>query len=106
MANIGYFTKTRTGYDGTINTLTLCTPARIVRNRNKKNDTSPDFFIKTGDSDLGVAWKAETGGDDPKPYIRCLLDDPSFAAPVQAALFERSSGADLVWSRSIPPPSR
>tara|TARA_R110000787_G_scaffold14141_6_gene43952 strand:- start:6787 stop:6987 length:201 start_codon:yes stop_codon:yes gene_type:complete len=59
--------------------------------------------IKTGDSDLGVAWKAESGGDTPQHYLRCLLDDPSFAAPVQAALFDRANGADLVWKRSAPP---
>ena len=92
MANIGYFQKTRSGYEGTINTLTLCTPARIVPNRKKQRDTSPDYFIKTEDSDLGVAWKAESSGGDPKTYLRCLLDDPSFAGPIQAALFDRGQG--------------
>ena len=99
MANIGYFTKTRSGYEGTITTLTLCSPARIVPNRNKKRDASPDYFIKAGDSDLGVAWTARSDGDAPKAYLRCVLDDPSFAAPIQAALFDRANGADLVWTR-------
>ena len=99
MANIGHFKSTRSGYEGSILTLTLCASVRFVRNRKKKSDTSPDYFIKTADSDLGVAWNAETKGDEPKSYLKCILDDPSFAAPMQAALFDNANGADLVWSR-------
>ncbi len=99
MANIGIFQRTRTGYEGTITTLTLCTSARFVPNRNKRQDSSPDYFIKAGDSDLGVAWKANSKGNEPVGYLRCVLDDPSFVDPVQAALFDREGGADLVWKR-------
>jgi uncharacterized protein (DUF736 family) len=99
MANIGIFTRTRSGYEGTISTLTLCLSARFVPNRNKRNANSPDFFIKAGDSDLGVGWNAQSKGGESKEYIRCILDDPSFSAPVHAALFPRSDGADLVWNR-------
>ncbi len=55
--------------------------------------------MKAADSDLGAAWKATSAGDDPKDYLRVVLDDPSFAAPIQAALFPHASGADLVWNR-------
>jgi uncharacterized protein (DUF736 family) len=80
-------------------TLTLSAPARIVPNRKKRSESSPDYFVKLGDSDLGVGWKAVSGGDDPKEYVRIVLDDPSFAEPVQAALFANETGADLVWTR-------
>ncbi|HBL93059.1 MAG TPA: DUF736 domain-containing protein [Hyphomonas sp.] len=105
MANIGFFTKTRSGYEGTITTLTLCAPASFVPNRKKKNETSPDYFIKGNGSDLGVAWKADPGegAKDSTPYLKCVLDDPSFSAPVQAALFDHANGADLVWSRRSEP---
>ena len=99
MANIGLFKHTRYGYEGMITTLSLCLNARFVPNRKKKTDTSPDYFIKAGDSDLGVAWKAQSKGDEPKDYLKCVLDDPSFPSPIQAALFDNSAGADLVWSR-------
>jgi len=99
MANIGIFTRTRSGFEGTITTLTLCMSVRFVRNKNKRGERSPDYFIKAGDSDLGVGWDAQSKGDDPKCYIKCVLDDPCFAAPVHAALFPRSDGADLVWKR-------
>ncbi|WP_439620627.1 DUF736 domain-containing protein [Hyphomonas sp.] len=99
MANIGLFKPTKTGWEGFITTLTLCTTAQIVPNRKKRGESSPDYFIKAGDSDLGAAWKAMSQGEEPKEYLRCVLDDPSFVAPVQAALFERKGGADLVWKR-------
>ena len=99
MANIGLFKHTRNGYEGMITTLTVFANVRIVPNRKKKKDTSPDYFIKSGDSDLGVAWKAQSKGDDQKNYLKCLLDDPSFAKPIQAALFDHETGADLVWNR-------
>jgi len=99
MANIGLFKPTKTGYEGFITTLSLCINARIVPNRKKRSEKSPDFFVKAADSDLGAAWKATSEGDNPKDYLRVVLDDPSFAAPIQAALFDHENGADLVWSR-------
>lgn len=99
MANIGLFKPTKTGYEGFITTLTLCINARIVPNRKKQSANSPDYFVKSADSDLGVAWKATSSGDEPQDYLRVLLDDPSFSAPIQAALFDRKDGADLVWNR-------
>ena len=100
MANIGIFTRTRAGFEGSISTLSLCLSARFVLNGKKRNENSPDYFIKAGDSDLGVGWKAQSQGDAPKEYVRCVLDDPSFAQPIQAALFIRPDGADLVWNRA------
>ena len=102
MANIGIFTRTRHGFEGSISTLSLCLSARFVLNRKKRGENSPDYFIKAGDSDLGVGWNAQSKGDDSKDYIKCVLDDPSFAAPVHAALFLRPDGADLVWKRAKP----
>ena len=100
MANIGLFKHTRFGYEGMITTLSLCLNARFVPNRKKKTETSPDYFIKAGDSDLGVAWKATSKGEEAKDYLKCVLDDPSFPNPIHAALFDHSNGADLVWNRA------
>lgn len=101
MANIGIFTRTRHGFEGSISTLSLCLSARFVPNRNKRGEHSPDYFIKSGDSDLGVGWKAKSNGKERKDYINCVLDDPTFAAPINAALFLRPDGADLVWKRHM-----
>jgi len=37
-----------------------------------------------------------------QPYLQVFLDDPSFAEPIWATLFDRGSKADLVWSRPKP----
>ena len=99
MATIGQFKPVKDGYEGTISTLAMARKVRFVANDNKKGEDSPDFFIKTGKCDLGVAWHAQSEGENPRKYVRVLLDDPSFAVPVNAALFEHDGKADLVWSR-------
>ncbi len=99
MANIGTFKQTKTGYEGTIATLSLSHKVRFVANDNKKSEDSPDYFIKSGRSDFGVAWKETKDGDEPLDYVKVLLDGPMLSKPVNAALFDHDDGADLVWSR-------
>jgi len=99
MANIGTFKQSKTGYEGTIATLMTNKKVKFVTNDNKKNEDSPDYFIKSGRSDFGVAWKETKDGDEPLDYVKVLLDGPMLAKPVNAALFTREDGADLVWSR-------
>ncbi|MCF6274673.1 MAG: DUF736 domain-containing protein [Robiginitomaculum sp.] len=45
MATIGTFKQTKTGYEGTIATLSLTRKVKFVTNDNKKNEDSPDYFI-------------------------------------------------------------
>ena len=99
MATIGQFRTIGDGFEGTISTLSIARKVRIVPNKNRKNDSSPDYFVKTGQCDLGFARQKMSEGDDPKPYLSVFLDDPSFQAPVWAALFVNDGKADLVWSR-------
>lgn len=99
MATIGQFRVKDDGYEGTISTLTMARKVKLVPNKNKKNDDSPDFFVKTGQCDLGFARKAVSQGEDGNPYLKVFLDDPSFSAPIWAAMFETDGHADLVWSR-------
>ena len=99
MARIGAFTVTEDGYAGTIQTLTINTKARIVTNEQKTNESAPDYRIYGHKGELGAAWKATSNGDRPREYLSVLLDDPSFAAPIRAALFEEDGGAYLVWKR-------
>ena len=101
MATIGQFKKTEVGFDGHISTLTMDCDVSFVPNENKKNKDSPDYFVKAGQCDLGFARHTIAQGDDGQPYISVFLDDPSFASPIWAALFERDGDADLVWSRSF-----
>ena len=102
MATIGQFKKTNDGFDGQITTLSMDCEVSFVPNDNKNNEDSPDFFVKSGQCDLGFARHTIAQGDDGQPYISVFLDDPSFGTPIWAALFETDGYADLVWSRSRP----
>lgn len=100
MPTIGQFKTTENGFDGHISTLTMDRKVSLVKNENKKGEGSPDFFVKSDDCDLGFARHAVAQGEDGQPYISVYLDDPSFVAPIWAALFEKDGEANLVWSRS------
>ena len=99
MATIGQFKKTKAGFDGHISTLTMDCDVSFIINENKKTEDSPDFFVKSGECDLGFARHTVAQGEDGQPYISVFLDDPSFVSPIWAALFEAEGNADLVWSR-------
>lgn len=98
MATIGQFRPVKDGYEGTISTLSIARKVRFVANDKKKSQHSPDFFVKTGKCDLGVAWREEAK-DTGQSYLSVRLDDPSFVEPIQAALFGKDGKAKLVWSR-------
>ena len=102
MATIGIFKPTATGFEGTIATLMTSKKVRFVANEKKKTENSPDYFVKSGRCDLGVAWNDITEPEDdaaPLEYISVKLDGPEMTKPINAALFHREDGADLVWSR-------
>ncbi len=100
MATIGKFTMMGDSYEGLISTLTMSCEASFVPNKNKKHEDSPDYFIKLGECDLGFARNAVAQGEDGKPYLTVFFYDPSFAAPIWAAMFDEDGQAVLVWSRS------
>lgn len=102
MAQIGAFTLAKDGgWTGSIRTLTIDAKVRLVPNDNRDNDNAPAFRIFVGQSRIGDAWEARSGGENPKEYLRVRLDDPSLSEPVFAALFpsEDGSEAQLVWNR-------
>lgn len=99
MATIGQFRQVDDGFEGTISTLSMARKVQIVPNTNRKNDDSPDFFVKTGKCDLGFARHKMSKDDNPRPYLNVFLDDPSFQEPIWAKLFNNEGKADLVWSR-------
>lgn len=105
MSSIGTFTPAKDGgWTGSIHTLTINTKLRFVPNDNRDSDNAPAFRVFVGQSRIGDAWEARSGGDNPKSYLRVRLDDPSLSEPISAALFPSEDGntAQLVWSRRRP----
>lgn len=98
MAKIGSFKQISGEYRGQIATLTLTAKSvRIVRDESA-NGNAPGHRVFVGDTEIGAAWDKRT--QDDRPYLSVKLDDPSFAAPVFAQLFESDGeGFDLVWNR-------
>ncbi|MGE0184035.1 MAG: DUF736 domain-containing protein [Parvularculaceae bacterium] len=100
MSIIGTFSRSTDGYVGFIRTMTINVKAKIVANDKKGNDKAPDFKILARGAELGAAWRAKGNGEDAKTFLRVELDDPSFTAPIRAALFESDDDrAALVWAR-------
>ena len=105
MPTIGTFKRDGDDYTGTLTTLILSGEVRFIANKAKKSDNSPDYFVKAGACDLGVAWKGApsrkaTGrAKAGKEYLRVILDDPALAAPIEAVLLGLDAKASLVWNR-------
>ena len=98
MANIGTFTKTENGFVGEIVTLTFqANNVRLVPEATG-TDNAPSHRAYVGRAEIGAAWsKRSSEGRD---YLSVKLDDPTFAAPVNARLVDADNGTALLyWSR-------
>ncbi|KPF62452.1 hypothetical protein IP69_20570 [Bosea sp. AAP35] len=99
MATIGSFKKDENGFTGAINTLTLTSKVRFVRNESE-SDKGPSHRLFAGKTEIGAAW-AKTSKEG-RPYLSAKLDDPSFNAAIYATLIEDADTAgafSLIWSR-------
>jgi uncharacterized protein (DUF736 family) len=99
---IGTFTPSKEGgWSGSIHTLHIDAKVRFVPNDNRTSENAPAFRIFVGKSRIGDAWEARTNSDNPKNFLRVVLDDPSLIEPIGAALFSSDEGseAQLVWRR-------
>lgn len=107
MPQIGQFTRTKSGYSGRVRTLTLDAALSLIPAEPSDAENAPDYRVHLGDEDgpeVGAGWKRT--GEKAGEYVSLLLDDPVFAQPVRANLFQ--SGDDkttwgLHWNR---PPKR
>lgn len=102
MTTIGTFDRKPDGsFEGKLETLALQTEIRLTPNGNKHSDKAPDYRAYRNEVEVGAAWHRES--NEGAPYLNLALDDPSFAAPISAALFPTEADHDryvLVWQRS------
>ncbi len=96
MATIGTFTKTDSGFSGTIQTLGLKAKVAIAPVE-KRGDSAPDYRAFVGKVEIGAGWSRTSKGG--REFVSLKLDDPSFAAPIYANLIEREGQHELIWSR-------
>jgi uncharacterized protein (DUF736 family) len=104
MATIGTFKKNGTNeFIGEIVTLSLTARnVRISRDTRCTSENAPSHRVKLGRVDLGACWTKRSEKD--RDYLSVKLDDPSFKAPIYAALVqdendESGETYSLVWSR-------
>jgi uncharacterized protein (DUF736 family) len=111
MAQIGTFNRTKTGIRGRIRTLLLDAELVLVPVDKRDAENAPDYRIHLGDVDgsevgpeVGAGWIRT--GEKAGEYVSLQLDDPSFAQPIRANLFqanEAGTAFNLQWNR---PPRR
>ena len=96
---IGIFESKDDGYIGAINMLNhRLGGVRLVPVEAKRSAESPDFLVQIDGVELGAGWKATSQAGN--PFVRVVLDDPSFPAALNASLVEGNDGKfTLLWSR-------
>jgi len=75
--NIGFFTKTDTGFAGKIETLAFKAQAEFHRVLDRTNENAPAFEIFSGDLKIGAAWERQGKKDK---YLSVSFEDPSFSS--------------------------
>ncbi|MDC9823285.1 DUF736 domain-containing protein [Devosia sp. ZB163] len=99
MATIGTFKKSGNELTGEIITLSVqAKNVRIVPEASPANQNAPTHRVFVGKAEIGAAWTKKS--NEGRSYLSVKLDDPSFASPIYANLFDDDdTGATLVWSR-------
>jgi uncharacterized protein (DUF736 family) len=108
MSLIGQFSRTKSGYTGRVRTLVIDAELVLVPAEHSDAENAPDYRIHLGPDDdgpeIGAGWKrtGEKAGD----YVSLQIDDPTFAHPIRANLFQATDDKSvwgLNWNR---PPKR
>lgn len=100
MATIGSFKNVGSEYQVAIVTMAVqAQGVRIVPEKNRKNKDAPSHRVFVGRAEIGAAWTQES--KEGRDYLALKLDDPSFAKPIYANLFDDEGGEthSLIWSR-------
>ncbi|WP_449255212.1 DUF736 domain-containing protein [Bosea sp. (in: a-proteobacteria)] len=103
MAQIGHFSRTASGYSGRIRTLSLDLELTFVPVDDMDVENAPAYRIHLGDEEgpeVGAGWKHT--GERAGAFVSVVLDDPVFAQPIRARLFQSDEdGRDwgLHWVR-------
>lgn len=78
MANaLGYVTKTKTGFDGTLSLIDFSADLKLVKNAEKSEDHHPDYLVLAGqtETDIGGGWD-KTAKDSGSKYVSITIKSP------------------------------
>ncbi|WP_374658352.1 DUF736 domain-containing protein [Phenylobacterium sp.] len=102
MPLIGHFTRDESGFIGHLETLLLHQDIIIVSAEPSDAENAPDYRVHVFDgmnnetgAEIGAGWKRT--GEKAGNYVALQIDDPSFAQPIRANLFQ-SGGDKSAWS--------
>ncbi len=101
---IGSFIRTDKGFEGVIETATLDIRISLIPAEPGGADKAPDWRVHRGNDgegpEVGAGWNES--GERAGEYVSLRIDDPSFAQPIRAALFQNANDPaswSLRWSR-------
>ena len=100
MAQIGTFTRKDDGFFGRIQPLSVDAEVSILPAVGLEAENAPNHRIFTNGLEVGAAW--DRTGDKAGNYLSVTIDDPTFAQPIRARLFESDTKKDtwnLLWTR-------
>lgn len=105
MPHIGNFNMKDDGFYGRIRTLTLDADICIVVAEPSDHENAPDYRIHLGTDhkgpEIGAGWKHES--EKAGAFVAVQIDDPAFAQPLRANLFQSNSDKAahvLLWNRT------
>ena len=84
MAQIGQFTRDKSGFTGRIQTLFFTQDLSLVPAESSDAENAPDYRVHVGDGDgpeIGAGWKRT--GEKAGEYVSLVIDDPALAQPIR-----------------------
>ncbi len=102
MTQIGQFAATEDGFAGRLRTVTLDTALTLVPAQSSDTENAPDYRVMMGEEtdqiEVGAGWKRV--GEKAGAYVAVQIDDPAFAHPLRANLFQADARSHvLLWNR-------
>ena len=102
MTQIGQFAATEDGFAGRLRSVTLDAALTLVPAEPSETENAPDYRVMMGEegdqTEVGAGWKRV--GEKAGAYVAVQIDDPAFAYPLRANLFQADARSHvLLWNR-------
>jgi uncharacterized protein (DUF736 family) len=102
MTQIGQFAATEDGFAGRLRTVSLNVALTLVPAQSSDTENTPDYRVMMGEEGDQIAVDAgwTRVGGKAGAYVAVQIDDPAFAYPLRANLFQADARSHvLLWNR-------